>query len=131
MDRNLYYMNCSKHPTSKFYLAKDKKRGDRWRCKACNVEKVSETRRRLKRAVVDALGGSCICCGYNRCIAALEFHHIDPTQKEFALSHANTKSLDRLLVEAKKCILVCAVCHREIEAGVRAYPVGIEPTTIA
>ena len=58
-------------------------------------------------------------CGYNKCIAALDFHHLDPNAKEGGII-GTTASLEKQREEAKKCILVCANCHREIHAGVRS-----------
>ena len=46
----------------------------------------------------------------------LHFHHVDPATKSFALSVATGKGLDKLRAEAKKCVLVCANCHGEIES---------------
>lgn len=67
----------------------------------------------MKLTLVKEFGGECRKCGYKKCPAALQFHHTDPTLKSFRLSHATTKSLDRLRAEAKKCILICANCHAE------------------
>lgn len=58
-------------------------------------------------------GGKCIRCGYDKCLKALEFHHIDPSQKEFTISNANFR-LKEASEEIKKCILICANCHREL-----------------
>ena len=41
---------------------------------------------RRKKWAVEAFGGKCGICGYNKCIEALEFHHLDPSQKEFTLT---------------------------------------------
>jgi hypothetical protein len=57
-------------------------------------------------------------CGYNKSIAALQFHHIDRAEKSFRLS-VYGKSLAKLREEAKKCELVCANCHAEIEEAIR------------
>lgn len=66
-------------------------------------------------------------CGYSRYIGALELHHRDPAQKGFALSVGGlTRSWDRLVVEANKCDLVCANCHRERHAKL-AGRIGLEP----
>ncbi len=55
---------------------------------------------------------------YARCAAALEFHHLDPHDKEFSLAVGGvTRSLDRMRAEAKKCVLLCATFHAEVEAG--------------
>jgi IS30 family transposase len=52
--------------------------------------------------------------------AALQFHHRDPGEKLFALSHQGiTRSLAKAREEARKCILLCANCHAEIEGGYR------------
>ena len=75
-------------------------------------------RNRVKTKLVEYKGGKCQCCGYNRCIRALEFHHLDPSQKDFTIS-GKSKSFETLKKEADKCILVCSNCHKEIHAGIR------------
>jgi hypothetical protein len=63
-------------------------------------------------------------CGYARCHAALQFHHLDRTTKRFALSREGvTRSLARAREEAEKCVLLCANCHAEVEAGFVELPV--------
>ena len=52
----------------------------------------------------------------------LHFHHVDPSTKAFALSVATGKALAKLQEEAKKCVLVCANCHGEIESRVIPSP---------
>lgn len=73
-------------------------------------------KRKKKQKAVDYKGGVCSRCGYNTCIEALDFHHIDPNNKEFNISHAirNSHSWERLKIELDKCILLCANCHREL-----------------
>jgi hypothetical protein len=78
------------------------------------TKRVSEWRRRTKIKLVTMFGGKCIRCGYSKCIAALEFHHTDPSKKEFGLSvRGLTRFFDKLVEEAKKCELICANCHAE------------------
>ena len=49
---------------------------------------------------------------------ALEFHHLDPSQKDFGISSKGyTRSWDKVKEELDKCILVCSNCHREIHSG--------------
>lgn len=63
-------------------------------------------------------GGRCVICGYDRHIGALHFHHLDPDQKSFSIAHGGiTRSLARAREEVKKCVLLCANCHAEVEAG--------------
>lgn len=60
-------------------------------------------------------GGKCSICGYNKCISALEFHHLDHSKKEFNISQIciTETNFSKILNEAKKCILICNRCHRE------------------
>jgi len=57
----------------------------------------------------------CGKCGYNICDAALEFHHLDPSEKDFKIS-SMTKEKD-IIKEVEKCVLLCSNCHREFHAG--------------
>jgi hypothetical protein len=70
-----------------------------------------------KKTLVDMAGGKCTHCGYSNCLAALEFHHKDPTTKRFLLSSSSIRALEwtEVLKEYKKCELLCANCHREQE----------------
>ena len=49
-----------------------------------------------------------------KCNSALEFHHVDPKQKDFHISKNMNKSWYKIKNEIEKCILVCANCHREL-----------------
>ena len=80
----------------------------------------SKYRSNIKEKLVAYKGGRCQICGYDRCINALEFHHLNPQEKDFTIS-GGTKSLNLLLPEVDKCILVCSNCHREIHAGIIEY----------
>ena len=84
--------------------------------KISNTEAVESWRKRKKKALVEYKGGKCQCCGYSRCIEALEFHHLDPNIKSFTIS-GKSKSFNSLKSEVDKCILVCSNCHKEIHAG--------------
>ncbi|MGN6201385.1 MAG: helix-turn-helix domain-containing protein [Solirubrobacterales bacterium] len=96
-----------------------------YRCKRCRVERVSQRRRQIKRKLVEEAGGRCVICGYDRCQQVLQFHHLDPTTKEFHLGQNGvTRSLAKSRVEARKCILLCANCHGEVEAGITSVPLN-------
>jgi ribosomal protein L37AE/L43A len=100
-------------------------RGDgSWRCVRCRSERVSEARRRRKALLVTEAGGACVICGYNRCIGALHFHHLDPGAKRFSLAHRGaSRSLVSMRAEAAKCVLLCSNCHSEMEAGLVDLPI--------
>jgi transposase len=90
-----------------------------YRCGQCNTESVTDRRRRLKELLVAEAGGRCVMCGFDAYVGALQFHHLDPSTKSFAISRDGvTRSLERLRLEARKCVLLCANCHAMVEAGV-------------
>jgi transposase len=92
-----------------------------FRCRACRTEAVVRRRRRVKQILVEEAGGSCRLCGYDRSLAALEFHHVDPRDKQFGVAAGGmARSLDRLRAEVRKCVLLCSNCHAEVEAGTRS-----------
>lgn len=90
-----------------------------WRCKQCAKEAVIKRRKTIKEKLIEYKGGVCERCGYEgtRCPEVMDFHHQDPTQKEFTLARTNI-SLDRQKKEVDKCMMLCCRCHREIHAGI-------------
>ena len=100
--------------------------GRRVPCKQCRSEAVARRRRKVKRILVEEAGSRCALCGYDRCQAALAFHHLDPASKSFGIAGKGfTRSIDELRAEVSKCILLCANCHAEVEAGVASLPVQL------
>ena len=89
-------------------------------CLRCRSESVARRRRKVKAILIAEAGGSCRLCGYEGHPAALHFHHLEPGAKRFALSQQGVaRSLERARAEAAKCVLLCANCHAEVEAGAR------------
>jgi hypothetical protein len=87
-------------------------------CKPCMISQTLERQRIFKSKCIDYKGGKCKFCDYNKCDSALEFHHIEPNEKDFTIAHARlTKFSDKVKKELDKCILVCANCHREMHSG--------------
>lgn len=86
-------------------------------CKPCDSKKVIEKNIKAKQRVVEYMGGCCSVCGYNKCIIAIEFHHLDPTKKSKTYNRRFTSwGFDRQKKELENCIIVCANCHREIHS---------------
>jgi hypothetical protein len=87
-------------------------------------EQVKQWRRGFKKRIVDSMGGCCQICGYDKCEEALELHHIDPNEKDFSISkiRANCKAWVKVTTELRKCILLCANCHREVHNNKAVLP---------
>ena len=87
------------------------------KCK--NKAAVDRFRKNLKLKAVEYKGGKCQLCGYNKSVWALQFHHIDPSQKDFHLGeNGHTRKWDVVKTELDKCACLCANCHAEVHAGV-------------
>lgn len=109
-----FVARCEYHGETEFII----ENSGRSRCKRCRAKGVIEFRRRAKRRLVEEFGGACQLCGYNRYQGALQFHHLDPSTKEFAINRRGmTRAFAEVMREAEKCVLLCANCHAEVEAG--------------
>jgi hypothetical protein len=82
-------------------------------CKNCFNEYVKQRWKDRKLKSIEYKGGKCSSCGYNKCPNVLEFHHRDPTQKEFEGKELRQMSWDKVIKELDKCDLLCSNCHRE------------------
>lgn len=86
------------------------------RCRQCLIDAVSRRRRKLKLLAVDYKGGKCSVCGYKKCVDALEFHHLDPSKKDFGIGSGITKAWSKIKKELDKCELLCSNCHKELHS---------------
>lgn len=96
--------------------------GGRWRCRRCIADAVTKRHRQVRATLVAEAGGACALCGYARCEWNLHFHHVDPAQKAFSMTMASGKGIAAYRAEALKCVLLCANCHGEVEAGLVTSP---------
>lgn len=76
---------------------------------------------KLRQDLINYLGGCCSSCGYSKSIYALEFHHKNPTDKEFGIGafmnkgiYLNLTKMKKLIKEVNKCIILCCNCHKEL-----------------
>ena len=112
-------LTCPEHGEVEFFRRPD----GNYRCGKCRSAAVTTWRRRVKRKLIQRAGGRCVICGYHRHPSALHFHHVDPGSKLFVLSrHGVTRSFAEAVAEADKCVLLCANCHAEVEAGFIELP---------
>lgn len=126
---------CKEHqPLRLFDKDKTKKDGCYSYCKMCRQNKNKqynidvERRRKIgrkywlaQRKLVDGLKiNGCAICGYDKCAAALNFHHVNPKDKKFLVSPITISRKD-IFEELQKCILLCSNCHREIHQKEGTY----------
>jgi hypothetical protein len=113
-------MNCVCERCNKEYEYRVSSGCSKIHCRSCTI---FFFRKKLKEKAVEFLGGKCEICGYNRCVYALEFHHVDKNKKSFGLSSGGiARSWKRVLNEIKKCVLLCSNCHKEVESGIVTLP---------
>lgn len=106
---------CKHHGLTEYVYVPSEKR---YRCVKCRSAAVQKRRDKIKTLLVEYKGGQCEICGYNKCVRALEFHHLDSSKKDFGISEKGyTRSLEKNKQEVDKCILVCSNCHSEIHEG--------------
>jgi 5-methylcytosine-specific restriction endonuclease McrA len=81
-----------------------------------------------KKEWVSYRGGQCVTCGYDRCVQALVFHHVNPALKRFSISGGGDSRYDisqgsaghtktEILEELDRCVVLCGNCHGELHAG--------------
>ena len=80
---------------------------------------VQKWRRNIKKKAIEAFGGKCIVCAYDKCDKALDFHHLDPSKKDFSIGQVTESpvAITKIADELEKCVMLCANCHREYHAG--------------
>jgi len=103
---------CGETDSNKFYCCKDGR--FRYRCRECDKKQIKARYRRLKAEAVVYKGGKCVRCGYDKCLRSLDFHHINPAQKDPDWKNMRALPLEKLKPELDKCILVCRNCHGEM-----------------
>jgi hypothetical protein len=105
LEKKCDYRNCN-NITNKKYCSS--------RCKNIDGTFIHMTEKRIK--AINLLGGKCSKCSYDKYTGALQFHHVNPSEKDFGLSKdAFTKSWETIQKEIEKCILLCGNCHAEEE----------------
>jgi len=102
---------CKKHGETEYLLNSQGK----WICKECRSNNVVRHRQNKRIRAIEHMGGCCQHCGYDKCYGALQFHHIDPKEKDKDFYNKKFKDISwvRMKEELTKCILLCANCHCE------------------
>ena len=102
-------------PITEFNWRSKTKGTRRSECKYCHSDYMKQ-KYQEKKNIVQSIKSSCSCakCGDTRGYV-LDFHHINPEEKEDSIARltSNNSKLDRVYDEIKKCVVLCANCHRE------------------
>lgn len=88
---------------------------------------VKRWRKGLKLSLIAGFDNKCQICGYDRCVRALELHHLVAEEKNFGFGFvlAHCRNWELICEEAHKCALLCSNCHAEVHDGVTPIPSGI------
>ena len=97
----------SRQEIDKRYYLKNKKK---------IYERKMNRRKILKEEIIQMLGNKCKICGYNKCKDAFDFHHVKGIKGGHINVFLKDESRAKILKEAKKCLLLCANCHRELHS---------------
>jgi len=110
-----YICRHCKEETDDFYSSDIKK--SVYICKKCKAKQNKILRDNIKRKCVEYKGGKCFVCGYNKFQGSLDFHHVNPKDKDFGIATVKCNSFESLKQELDKCVLLCKNCHCEVHAG--------------
>ncbi|MDQ3245267.1 MAG: hypothetical protein M3P22_02910 [bacterium] len=83
------------------------------------IKAVAKRRKKIKTLAIEYKGGQYQICGYKKCVGALELHHINKSEKSFGIGDKGyIRAWSKIQLELDICVLLCANCHREVEAGI-------------
>lgn len=87
----------------------------------------AKKKNKKRRQFINEYKTTCSCkkCGENRPYV-LDFHHIDPNEKEFDIGEASKYSITKLKIELEKCITLCRNCHSEFHYFEKEQSMTIE-----
>jgi hypothetical protein len=124
MENSTLKRNMKEYHKKRYLKNKEKikKQSKKWALE--NKDKVRtcarERYRKWKEDIVKVFGnGQCLHCGYNKHVGSLDFHHIDPNDKEKRVVPENSRIISNKLVSGEicKCVILCRNCHQELHAG--------------
>jgi len=96
---------------------------ERWdkRCGSCSKRRFGEKEREERASIKESFGNRCLVCGYDRCLAALHFHHKHGRQGMWKklFKKKGSVQLRELKAHPERFVLLCANCHIELEEKIR------------
>jgi hypothetical protein len=99
--------------SNNFYIQNDRKSGSSY-CKKCFNKYCMDRWSARKIEAINYKGEKCVDCGLHKEHPSVyEFHHLDPSQKDYNWQKLRQKSIKAIKLELDKCVLLCANCHRK------------------
>ena len=129
---------------SEFSLNRSRRDGHSSLCKCCHrvirkrhyennkqaeIARTSANRKKIKRLVDEYKSTlSCVVCGENH-PAVLQFHHLDPKEKDFDICYATHSGVgfEKIQAEIDKCVVLCANCHFKEHYSLKNFGVSLIP----
>lgn len=103
---------CQQHkPVTDYYLTRGHPMSA---CKDCQNQRTGDIARAIKNKAIQYKGGLCEDCKRSFPDCVYDFHHLDPSMKDFQISGQGVRNLDwcEIQSELDKCVLLCSNCHR-------------------
>lgn len=113
--------SCQKMVSNQWYLNNRQKQID-------NIKRNNNLLRKKFQTWKTTL--SCIICRENY-VGCLDFHHLDPSQKDFAISRNTGTSIPKLIKELDKCVVLCKNCHVKVHSEIIILPQDISTCGIS
>lgn len=111
--------HCQKLLPSSEFCKNSKGKDGLWSyCRSCESRRKKQQLINFKKACLQYKNQFCCnICGYNKNLAALDFHHINASEKDFTISQQKRLNLnDKIKQELDKCDVICSNCHRELHS---------------
>ena len=84
------------------------------------AKRKNSIRENNKRLLIElGLLTDCVICGFPKeLFVAIDFHHLNPSEKQYSISDLIKKNNQSILLnEAKKCVCLCRNCHALYHGG--------------
>ena len=107
--------NLTPHQLNKILKLDPKQKQKRTICPEWR-NRYNKQRREQGKELVDSLRKPCVCCGESDPVV-IDFHHVNPTEKEYPVSKMYAMKHEKIIAEVDKCVCLCANCHRKVHAG--------------
>lgn len=110
-----YYASSQGKAVVKAYIERKKEKRSQYSKQYSQRYRDAQFKNQRKLEFCLYKGGCCSECGFlatEETIAAFDFHHLEPSEKEYTPSDMLMLRKEKVFRELDKCILLCSNCHR-------------------